>query len=247
MNEQCLICSAETVLIKDQKTDKHYLYCTRCKFIRLTARSFLSEAEERKRYRLHDCSMNDPGYVAIFEEFIDQAIKPFIQPGNTRMALDFGSGPDPNPVLPALLSRLGFRTVHYDKFFHPDSQWLSQPSQYHLITMTEVVEHLRQPQQQIPQLMRLLCPDGILALMTRFHPVRRPVKSETDAFLNWWYRRDPTHISFFSPESIAHLADIHGGQVVFCDQIKMAVLKINQQQQNHLDIKHDTDPRRYCR
>ncbi|HHH18913.1 MAG TPA: methyltransferase domain-containing protein, partial [Campylobacterales bacterium] len=49
---------------------------------------------------------------------------------------------------------------------------------------------------------------GYLIVMTQF-----PSKSD-EAFLDWWYRRDVTHISFFSPRSFAIMASTVGLEVL---------------------------------
>jgi len=51
-------------------------------------------------------------------------------------------------------------------------------------------------------------PNGYLALMTKFPP------KDNQAFLNWWYRRDPTHISFFTPKSFEIMAEKVGLKVL---------------------------------
>jgi hypothetical protein len=44
-----------------------------------------------------------------------------------------------------------------------------------------------------------LMPNGILALRTRFLP------DDLDGFASWWYRMDPTHISFYRRDGLAAL------------------------------------------
>ncbi|UCH97166.1 MAG: hypothetical protein JSV88_10035 [Candidatus Aminicenantes bacterium] len=64
---------------------------------------------------------------------------------------------------------------------------------------------------------------GILAVMTLFHPVYElsaapgQLPCET-VFKDWWYRRDPTHISFFRPETFYYIARLLDMTILIMDQ-----------------------------
>ncbi|WP_343089499.1 class I SAM-dependent methyltransferase, partial [Methanocalculus natronophilus] len=70
---------------------------------------------------------------------------------------------------------------------------------YDLITATEVFEHLNTPLKTLSHISALLEKGGILAIMTSLRP------SSDEAFLKWWYRRDFTHVSFFTLDAIKAL------------------------------------------
>ena len=71
--------------------------------------------------------------------------------------------------------------------------------QYDFITCTEVVEHFADPGQELRRLFSLLKPGGVLGIMTK--QVRSP-----QAFSQWHYKNDPTHVCFFSRETFLWLA-----------------------------------------
>ncbi|UPT74846.1 MAG: class I SAM-dependent methyltransferase [Elusimicrobiota bacterium] len=74
---------------------------------------------------------------------------------------------------------------------------------YAFVTCTEVAEHLRRPAETFARLDALLAPGGILGVLTS-------TLEDDAAFPGWWYRRDPTHIAFYRPETLAWIARARG-------------------------------------
>lgn len=158
--------------------------------------------------------MDSPGYVGMFEAFLKAGVDPFA--GEAARALDFGCGPE--PVLARLLERRGYAVDRTDLFFHPDEAYLNR--RYDLITLTEVLEHLTDPLGTLRVLAQRLAPGGVLALMTLFHP------DDPAKFADWWYRRDPTHVSFYTVETLGQVSGALGLKVLFSDAKKIIVLGV---------------------
>lgn len=141
-------------------------------------------------------------YVAYFKKFLEQAVFNYCSSG--KNGLDFGSGPE--PVLSSILKRdYGYEMDIYDLYYAPEKGY--EGKKYDLITSTEVIEHVADPIGFLRTLRNLLADDGILAIMTRFHP-----KDEV-GLMNWHYLRDQTHISFFTPTTMNVLAQKTGLRV----------------------------------
>ena len=85
----------------------------------------------------------------------------------------------------------------YDHFYAPNPRALDGP--YDFITATEVVEHLHHPRMELARLWTILEPGGILGIMTKLMP-------EHKLFAQWHYKRDPTHVCFFSRKTFEWLA-----------------------------------------
>ena len=191
----CKICNNTVSPIEDKKKSLCYYRCSSCGFISLDDAQRVDRKREKKQYDQHNNSLENEGYVAMFEEFIDLSIAPYIK--NIQTALDFGSGP--TPVFSELLKRRGLEVDIYDLFYAPKKVY--ETKSYDLITSTEVFEHLSKPLEILELLTKHLNHQGYIVLMTKFPP------KDDEAFLNWWYRRDPTHISFFSPKSFEVMAE----------------------------------------
>ncbi|HVM33231.1 MAG TPA: class I SAM-dependent methyltransferase [bacterium] len=180
-----------------------YHLCPTCRFILLDPALHSSDQAQKERYREHKNSADNPGYVAMFQKFIDACVRPFAKPA--CRTLDLGCGP--GPVLAGLLREAGHPTEIFDPFFFPQIP----PGNFDLVTLTEVLEHLPDPVAALRPWVGRLAPGGLLAGMTRFHP-DDPLK-----FGAWPYRRDITHVSFYVPKTLDIVARALGLSARFTD------------------------------
>jgi hypothetical protein len=197
---------------KDIELKKTFFYCFNCELIFLDKKFYVTKKNEKNQYDHHNNSLENDGYVKMFENFLDYTLSDLTKVKN---ALDFGSGP--TPVLAELLKRRGLEVEYFDKFYQPKK--IYKTKKYDLITSTEVFEHLENPKEVLNLLSNHLNPNGIISLMTLFH-----TNIESD-FLKWWYRRDPTHITFFTPKTIEIMAKECGLKLLKHDSKRVIVLK----------------------
>ncbi len=201
----CKICNSTTLTVKDKQFRLDYFNCTNCDYLFLNPDDIVSKEEELRIYELHQNTLENTGYVNMFKDFIKKTITP--HQSNIKTALDFGSGPE--PVLAHLLTEEGFDVDIYDPFFSPNK--IYENKTYDLITSTEVVEHLKNPLETFELLYNCLNPEGILSMLTLFHP------QDDERFQTWWYRRDTTHISFYTHTTFKYLAEKFNMKIVFLD------------------------------
>ena len=144
-------------------------------------------------YDHHDNSVNDPSY----RRFLGRLFVPLSQRlAPNSCGLDFGSGP--GPTLSVMFEEAGHSMEIYDPLYAPEIKLLQR--QYDFIAASEVVEHLHYPRQELDRLWSCLKPLGSLGIMTK-----RVIDQE--AFSGWHYKRDPTHVCFFSKPTFRWLAD----------------------------------------
>ena len=191
----CRVCGHESREIEDNKRTLYYHRCLSCGFVALAREFRVDKVREKKQYDQHNNTLENEGYVQMFEDFIDATVAEYLP--SIKRALDFGSGPE--PVFSVLLERRGLEVDIYDLYYAP--QKVYEGRSYDLITSTEVFEHLANPLEVLELLTQHLNKQGYIALMTKFPP------HDDQEFLNWWYRRDPTHISFFTPKSFEVMAE----------------------------------------
>lgn len=192
----CILCDGDTRVLLTKKDDRRYFFCTgECGLIFLDPEDRLSPQDEKERYELHNNDPQDEGYRDFLRRLTDPLIER-LQPG--AQGLDFGCGP--GPTLSHIMEEAGFTCENYDPFFADDRTLLDH--QYDFVTATEVFEHLYDPRATMEQLVRMLAPGGVLAIMTEM--VISP-----ERFEQWWYHTDPTHVSFFSPKTFEWLAKQH--------------------------------------
>lgn len=209
----CIVCNEKTDLWYDPQFNLDYHYCPACGFIAQDRQQLSSFQEERKEYDRHENSIENEGYVNFFRRFLDNALTPFASLGE---GLDYGSGPE--PVLSQVMARdYGVLPDIYDLHFQPDR--IFEGKTYDFVVSTEVIEHVKDPMEVIGLFGRHLKSGGIAAVMTLFH------QEDQETFLNWWYRRDITHISFFTPRTFAYMAEKNGLEVIYCDDSRYVTLR----------------------
>lgn len=198
---QCPLCDGHSIAAYHSDQRRDYLHCSRCGLVFVPTHQQLSQQDEKVIYDQHQNSPDDQGY----REFLRRLTKPLLDRLKAgSQGLDFGSGP--GPTLSAMLEEQGHSMALYDLYYANNPAVLE--SQYDFITSTEVVEHLAHPGTELQRLWSLLAPGGYLGLMTK--QVR-----DRDAFANWHYKNDLTHISFFSQQTFAYLGQQWGSTPEF--------------------------------
>ncbi len=176
-----------------------YAECRECALVSLDPSRLPLPLDEVARYAHHRNSPDDAGYRA----FLDRLASPLqgrLKPG--AIGLDCGCGP--SPVLADMLTSAGYPTAGYDPVFAPHAELLARC--YDFVVCTEVVEHFHRPASAFAQLGRLLADGGMLGIMTRFRQADIP-------FATWWYRRDPTHVCFYSEATMRWISARYGWDV----------------------------------
>ncbi len=209
---KCKICSNIVTTIKDSKQGKAYDFCQNCQSIILKKSFFVNKAQEIAQYENHNNNFESLGYVKMFEDFLDFFWDDSVK--QKQNALDFGSGP--GPVLAQILKNRGLNVDIYDKYYQPIEVFRNK--KYDIITSTEVFEHLQNPYRVLSLFKKHLKKNGLIAIMTLFH------NNKEEKFLKWWYRRDPTHITFYTPKTFEVLADMCGLQVIKHDDKRVVIL-----------------------
>ena len=221
-SNRCLICDSPLYILTDGQLiidglPVQYEVCEVCAFTRKVRRAFPSPEKEKREYDFHENTLENHNYVAMLERFLVQSVDPYKKHGS---ALDFGCGP--GPVLAELLKRRGFHVQLYDPFYAPGLSVLN--AQYDVVCATEVIEHFHHPIQSFETLINCLKDDGILALMTKARPKR------DEDFLAWWYRRDATHVAFYTKTALAHIARRFRLKTLQAHRDDIAVFKLDEEE-----------------
>ena len=196
----CPLCATGSLGFHDDAHGRFWR-CPACALVFRDATQHLAAEDAAARYRQHRNSLDDPRYLEHLRRLADPVARR-LAPG--ARGLDFGSGPV--PAMAHLLGEHRFTVASYDPEFAPDAALLRGP--YDFITCCEVLEHIPNPAEVLPSLGAMLRPDGLLGVMTQFRDESRP-------FADWWYRRDPTHVCFYSEPTMRHVAGRFGWRVEF--------------------------------
>ncbi|NOX15806.1 MAG: class I SAM-dependent methyltransferase [Epsilonproteobacteria bacterium] len=210
---RCKVCDNTTKTLEDKAQKKIYHYCPNCQAIILDKSFIVDKNRENSQYNNHNNSFESSGYVKMFEDYLDYFWGD-LKKHNKQNSLDFGSGP--GPVLAQILQNRGINADIYDKFYQPNK--IYENKKYNLITSTEVFEHLQNPFEILTIFKKHLKKGGLIAIMTLFHD------NNKENFLKWWYRRDPTHILFYTPKTFEVLAKMCGLKILKHDDKRIIIL-----------------------
>lgn len=199
MSPGCPLCAKPEAGPFAEVDGRRYHRCPRCRLTFLARDQLPDRATELATYRLHQNDPDDSRYRAFLAR-LTAPLLPRLRPG--MVGLDYGCGP--GPAIAPMLAPHGIEMVGYDPFFRPEGAALERT--YDVITCTEVVEHFHAPGREFARLDRLLRPGGVLGVMTL-------MLVDDAVFAAWWYRRDPTHVSFYRPETMAWIGARFGWQL----------------------------------
>jgi hypothetical protein len=189
----CPFCQKDGAEVFHEDSSRKFFLCSGCTIIFVPRSSILSPSEEKKRYDCHENDDSDPSYRDYFLKTLLPVLKE-LRPG--ARGLDFGCGR--TKLMAELFSEKGIPMDSYDLFYFPDdSIWARK---YDFAVMNEVIEHLRDPSGVMERLRSIV--SGPIFVRTKLYP-------ETEAeFSRWFYKRDLTHIQFFSLKALGVLGKV---------------------------------------
>lgn len=192
----CCVCHSARVRPFGVFDERRYFRCDDCLATFVDRAQVPSPAEQKRVYDAHENDVHDPKYRTFLTKLADPLCARLEKKSS---GLDFGCGP--GPALADILCGRGHDVALYDPHYAPDASVLART--YDFVTCTETIEHFAAPGDDFATLVRLLKPDGWLALMTCF-------QTDDARFERWHYRRDPTHVVFYKEHTLRRLAAQHG-------------------------------------
>ena len=193
--ESCRLCSEDNVSIfylDNENFDKIFFKCSDCNLIFVQQNSLPDTNVEKDRYLSHNNDLDDPDYQAFLSKLwnpLERRLE------NGSLGLDYGAGP--GPALIKMMSGDGYFVEMYDPFFANNKEVLDRT--YDFIVCTETAEHFVYPSKDFNRFDRMLKLNGFLGVMTSF-------TDNVSNFGDWYYRRDPTHVSFYSTKTMDWIA-----------------------------------------
>ena len=213
---ECPLCNYYFPTLQLKSDLREYWFCPKCCLVFVPSKFFITKEEEVKRYLEHENNLDNQGYVKMFQEKINTIKK--ICP-ETITILDYGCGYE--PVLKTLMEREGFQTNAYDPIFFPNEDLQKE---YNLIISTETFEHFKKPREELTRLIPKISNKGYLAVMTRFYPEKKKALC-LESFSKWYYKRDPTHIVFYSQKTFSWIAEKFKMKICYNNEIDFIILR----------------------
>lgn len=186
---RCPLClNSSTMFYHRKKTGEDYYKCLDCNLIFLNPDKYLKPEIEHERYLTHENNVEDEGYQKYLMPIVDAVVNSQLWKAE---GLDYGCGP--SSVVTHLLRQRGYDIVGFDPYFLNEPKRLEK--KYDYIVCTEVVEHFYKPFEEFGKLKRLLKPLGTIY-------IRTSLTDDVLDFEKWHYHRDPTHVCFYSTDTI---------------------------------------------
>ena len=202
---ECPLClCSETALLHSQRDKvgvRDFYRCGVRDLVFVPSEFHIGPEAQLERYRSHNNDPDDLEYRRFLSRLLDE-LRPHLVQGAD--ALDYGAGP--GPALAAMMRDEGLRVRTYDPFFHPFRSALEE--RYSFVTCTETAEHFATPRRDFDTLDAVLKAPGWLGVMTG-------MLDDWVEFPDWYYHRDPTHVSFYSRTTMSWIGERYRWETVF--------------------------------
>ena len=201
---QCSLCFSRNIKLffeSDRKNlIRNYFRCEVCNLVFVPSDFHLDDHQEKQRYLEHENFPYDTEYRNFLNRLKSQ-IDPLININS--IGLDFGCGPA--PTLSLMFEEEGLKMNTYDKYFADEKKYLDEL--YDFVVCSETIEHFKDVKFEFDRLFKLLQPKGVLGLMTS-------IFYEDIEFSDWHYKLDPTHIAFYSPQTIEFIEKFWDWEII---------------------------------
>ncbi len=208
-NISCKVCQGSTSLFYEN--GRRFFRCAHCAFIFSPLK--VSREEEEQHYK----SQWGLADAETWRSKAEVLLNVILQYNTPKSILDFGSGCG---SLTQAFRVLGYPTTPLEPMIHGFLKDQEFKHPFDAIVGIEVIEHLPDPVSELRELEKVLAPGGVMVFSTLMtnafinHPLAQ------DHFSSWWYKDDPTHVSFFSNQTLDALARLRHYEIdVFADKL----------------------------
>ena len=169
----------------------------------------------QRQHYVSQWSAQKPGFWAEQADAVLLFARRYREP--TRI-LDFGAG---SGGLTDELRRRGFDCTALEPLVNGRLADQHFESPFDLVVGLEVIEHLPNLWEELREIDRRLVPGGVMLFTTMLTEDFIHAPNAVDTFRGWWYKDDPTHVSFFCHRALQALGtignfdlDVIGGGVI---------------------------------
>ena len=199
----CRLCSHPAHLVFEES--RPFFACNVCGLIFTDC--FISEEAVEKHYKdQHGNTFDWMNEANGFVEWIRNM--GLAVPLLSLSMLDYGSG---SGLLTEALKKIGFQVDCYEPMLHGEFNPDKYSKSHDVVILNEVVEHLEDINKTFDIIYRVLSPNGVVVIKTLLTDwIINDPENFKESFTRWWYKDDPTHISFFSFMTIEYLCHDRG-------------------------------------
>ncbi|MEE8484211.1 MAG: class I SAM-dependent methyltransferase [Nitrospinota bacterium] len=197
--KNCRICKTPSpVFYNDSRT---FFKCPACTLI------FTEEMADEKAANEHYKNQWNNADEDFWKQQVDVLISVINKHKTPQRILDFGSG---SGEITKEFQRRGIDTTPLDPIIHGYLKDQDYAEKFDVVVGVEVIEHLPEIYGELEEIKKVLTDDGIIVFTTGLTNVFIDAPDAVEVFAKWWYKDDPTHVSFFSNRSVFTMAGIAG-------------------------------------
>lgn len=201
---KCPLCDhAEGQFWQASPDGNRYYHCPRCDLVWLDPEMRLDRDAERAYYSTHHNDTWNPTYLDYLSRLADPTLEGM---SSESKGVDYGCGPTEG--MKVLLEPKGFRINSFDPIFFPKYETLR--SVYDFLLCSEAVEHFRNPGVEFARWKSLVREGGRIGVSSR-------LRVDDATFADWYYRKDPTHVVFYSSRTVDWIAARFGWRLLRLD------------------------------
>lgn len=193
LTRRCRVCSHTAFMVFEDS--RRFYVCKNCRL--MFTECTISLDEIQKHYQRQYVTIVDWHKEAqALLEIVRFAVSP-------NKIFDFGSG---SGALTDAFRSMGFEVGSYEPMLHGDFRAERYDSDYDLVILNEVIEHVEDIMQLFDNICSVIRIGGIIFISTFMTDT---IFSETNKFQgqfrDWWYKDDPTHVSFFCKRTYEYI------------------------------------------
>lgn len=122
-----------------------------------------------------------------------------------KRILDFGAG---SGEMTQELQRHGYLVTALEPMNDGYLKDQNYPFLFDAVVAVEVIEHLPNIWEELEEIEKVLEPEGIMVFSTGLTNTFIELPDSIEHFKTWWYKDDPTHLSFFCNHTLGVMADM---------------------------------------
>lgn len=205
----CRVCDGPSVPFYN---DRRAFY--RCLSCSLVFTLEIAAPDEQERHYKSQWEIQQPDFWRGQTDALLGVAERYVAP---RRVLDFGAG---SGGMTLELKRRGIDCTPLEPMEHGYLKDQRYPAPFDAIFAVEVVEHILDLWAELNAMYAVLAPGGIIVLTTLLTEKFIRLPDAAEHFKEWWYKDDPTHVSFFCKSALDALAKRGGWDVdVIAEQV----------------------------